>query len=609
MIASNMVTPNSGIKSTVFTANTSAINYATGSGSFNGVCEVCHTNTDHYTNTSAGTSDPRHAPSPQKCISCHPHNNGFYPVTDCFACHNDITDKPGVGPAGGRRQIVDNSGNGLGSGGDFKRYTHHVQGGIPTIGDCLKCHYMGDHMNGTVKLLDPDLGFLGVITYDPLNKSSVEGFCMNCHDANGANGLMTPFSDNAQVPAIDANMWNNSSHNGAISCLDCHDNGHGSNKSTMLGPFNYAGPGTGTDLMNEEEAFCLNCHGASGSATVKVHLAFSTYTNTATNFYKHDPGATYRLHKKGEHTGTDFGGANRHVECVDCHNPHGVKSGTATAPTLLPTLTGVTGVEPSYAGVGAPTGFTWLNNVTAEYQVCYKCHSSFTTLPTYLPGGFDGNSVVADGLKKLTTGGTNNQVADSRDMAKVYNPANASYHPVMAVGKNTGINTATFRIGWNSSSRVYCTSCHSNPKSATSGQGRGPHGSQNLHILDQSTPGGAVANYKTVHGATLATSADVCGKCHQDGSYWTNDNLSRFTEHKKHIEGEMGECYLCHNSHGGEQFHLMNFNRNEPNCLTAASPNTESAFNHAVTGTNSCVITCHTATHSTSSRTYTPTYP
>jgi len=609
MVRNSIVTPNSGTKTVVFGSNASANNYGDATGTYNGICEVCHTNTEHYTNTSGGTADARHLPATQKCVNCHPHNNGFYASTDCLSCHNAITDKPGVGPVGGRRQIVDNSSNGLGTGGDFKRTSHHVAGVIPNVADCIKCHYMGDHMRGTIKLLDPDLGFLNVISYNPLDKSSAESFCAKCHDANGANGDMTPFSDNVTVPVVDAAMWNASSHKATTSCMNCHDNGHGSNKRVMLGPYDYTGTGTGTDVTNEEEGFCLSCHGAAGPA-VKVHLAFSAYTNTTTNFYKHDVAAKYRAHTVGESAGSAFGGANRHVECVDCHNPHAAKAGTATAPTLFPTMIGADGVEPTYAGAGAPTGFTWLPSVTQEYQVCYKCHSSYTTLPTYLPGGWDGTAVVADGTKKLTTGGTNGQIADSRDMAQEYNPNNNSFHSVMAVGKNPNINTATFVTGWNSNSRMYCTSCHSNPLSGTAGQGRGPHGSQNLHLLDQKTPGTAAVNFKSAHNNNnLANSSDVCGKCHQDLSYWANGVSSRFQFHDTHMNGELAECYLCHDSHGSEQFHNINFNRNVPNCLTSVTTNTQNAFAHANgTATNSCTITCHGAGHSATDKEYSPSY-
>ncbi|MEI6748082.1 MAG: cytochrome c3 family protein [Bacteroidales bacterium] len=612
LIRDNIVTPYTGTQTTVFTENTSGSNYADGTASFNGVCEVCHTLTDHYTNTSLGTTDARHMVNPvTKCVTCHPHNKGFAAQTDCFACHNAITDKPSV--PGTRRQIVDNLGNGTGTGGDFKRTSHHVTGAIPNVNDCIKCHYMGDHKSGTVKLLDPDQGFSNIYTYDPLNKSSVESFCLKCHDANGSNGDVTPFSDNVTVPLINQAMWTASSHKtagtvNANTCLACHDNGHGSNKSTLIGPFAYTGPGTGTDLMNEEEGFCLGCHGLGGVATVQVHLSFAN-ANTATAFRKHDPTASYRKHVNEENTGAAFGGTNRHVECVDCHNPHGVKAYVATtAPTIYSELIGASGVTPTYAGAGAPTGFTFNENTTYEYEVCYKCHSSFTTLPTYLPAGWSGTADEADGLKKLTTGGINTQIADSRDMAREYNPANASYHPIMAAGTNLNINAATFQTGWTFTSRMYCTSCHDNTQKATAGYGRGPHGSQNLHILDAGT-GGNSGNKTTHNGANTAVT-DFCSKCHKAASYISGNTSSRFGYHLYHVANKTQEgCYLCHDTHGSETFHLINFSRNQAGgCITAVTTNTQAAFAHAMgTAANTCNTTCHGTSHG-SGKSYIPAY-
>jgi predicted CXXCH cytochrome family protein len=610
LVRDNISTPTLGIKPVIFTANTGPGNFADGGAPFNGVCEVCHTTAvDHYQAASGGTSDARHFPATQKCTNCHPHDKGFSAQTDCLGCHNAITDKPGVGPSGGRRQIVDNLGNGTGTGGDFKRQSHHGTGAIPTVGDCLLCHYMGDHKKGTVKLLDPDGGYLSIITYDAANKAAANDFCLNCHDANGAGGDVTPFSDNVTVPQVDKTRWLASAHKTSQACMDCHDNGHGSNKSTMLSPWNYAGLGTGTDLMNEEEGFCLSCHGGTGIASVKVHLSFQNNLNTATAFRKHDPTATYRKHLNEENTGAAFGGANRHVECVDCHNPHAAKSYAVTvAPTIYNELIGASGVTPTYAGAGAPTGFTFNENTTYEYEVCYKCHSSFTTLPTYLPAGWTGTADQADGLRKITTL-TNTQIADSRDMAREYNPANASYHPVMAAGTNLNINVATFQTPWTFSSRMYCTSCHDNTQKATAGYGRGPHGSQNLHILDAGTGGNA--GFKTTHNGANTATTDFCTKCHKAASYISGEVSSRFGYHLYHVANKTQEgCYVCHDSHGSEQFHLFNFARNQAPtiCITSVGTNTQAAFIHAAgTAANSCTVTCHGTSHGTG-KGYNPAY-
>lgn len=574
----------------VFTAESGAGSFADGDLTFNGVCEVCHTAPDpiHHTNTNDGGVHE----DGQNCTTCHPHEAQFFPQTNCLLCHNTTQ--------GPRRAIV-------GASGDFVRESHHANGVDES--DCVTCHYMGNHMNGTVQLLDPDLKYDLIYDYNPASLSDVEDFCLNCHDADGKNGDMTPFTDGVTVPLVDSSLWANSSHKSSTyTCLDCHDNGHGSNKRRLLAPYNYSGGGTGTDVTNEEEGFCFGCHGSGGAALEKVHLAFSTYTNTATRKFKHDVDATYRVHTTGETTGAAFAnGASRHVECVDCHNPHAAKAGTATAPAMLPTLIGATGVEPVYGPTntdpGAPTGFTWLPAVTQEYQVCYKCHSSFTTLPTYLPDGWNTN-YVADGLRKLTTS-NNGQIPDSRDMAQEYNPNNESFHPVMAAGKNLNINANTFQTGWSYTSRVYCIDCHNNPLASTAGHGSGPHGSSLLHMLDKGSTA-TIVNYPTYH--TSSNTNISCTKCHQATSYVSNDTGSRFDFHNYHYN-KNSNCYDCHDTHGSETFHLMNFSRNVAGCITNVNPDSQGAFRHANgTSTNSCVCTCHGTGHSTSSKTYNPMY-
>ncbi|MFN2245412.1 MAG: cytochrome c3 family protein, partial [Anaerolineae bacterium] len=63
-----------------------------------------------------------------------------------------------------------------------------------------------------------------------------------------------------------------------------------------------------------EETLCFSCHGAAGPGT-DVEAAFAATANTATRIFKHDVAATTGVHHIGETAGSDFGGANRHVEC------------------------------------------------------------------------------------------------------------------------------------------------------------------------------------------------------------------------------------------------------------------------------------------------------
>ena len=155
-----------------------------------------------------------------------------------------------------------------------------------------------------------------------------------------------------------------------------------------------------------EEQVCFGCHSATGSASNIQPSFYPLVNNTTTAFYKHDTTAQVSVHKPFEgSTPTDFGGTNRHVECEDCHEPHYAAraQGSAfatpepgSAPLLKRVENGVSGVNPVYAtGIVTPTNFVALNpqggtgpGATREFQVCVKCHSSYTALPTYIPAGW-----------------------------------------------------------------------------------------------------------------------------------------------------------------------------------------------------------------------------
>lgn len=312
--------------------------------------------------------------------------------------------------------------------------------------------------------------------------------------------------------------------------------------------------GSGLSLRQDwpEENICFSCHATAGPGT-DVQLAFTGNTNTDTAFFKHDVTLTNGVHRIGQSAGSDFGGSNRHVECEDCHEPHEASRGPAEAPMLPREMTYVSGVDPVWSAVGAPAAFNWLPQAEREYQVCFKCHSSFTTLPTYLPDGWDGDSFVANGLSKLTSGNPL-QIPDSRDLAQEFNPYNASFHPVAAPGQNQAIPPGSFVAGWSQTSLVYCRDCHTNPDGAT--QGDGPHGSARLHLL------AGQADYTTVYGSNNRMSdQEVCFNCHNYETYVAGqNNYTNFYAHSNHLNRNWGvTCYTCHDSHGSEQLHLLNF--------------------------------------------------
>lgn len=588
-----------------FTATTGPNSYDDGvSATANRLCVACHVNPSNpgspmVSHSGGANHNGAVNYSGTDCVSCHKHSADSSPLTgdgfmaSCRACHSTTQD---LGNGTPRRQIVG------ATGGDFTRASHHVSGSdLITDGDCQVCHEMSQHMAGKVRLFDVDVPAT-VYTLDYVlnavdDPADYENFCISCHDGDGRAGNQAPFSDLKLAPSLDGTMWSAAAHNSIDgtftgSCLDCHDSGHGSNKSKILKPWNFLA-GTAPDALEQEEKFCFSCH--TTGPGLPVSSAFSTWVNlnTPTRIYTHNVSVDRGLDHSKEIFGSSF--ANRHVECGDCHEPH-INSypNTAAAPDIKLTQSGATGVEPANYGVaaGAPDRFNFLSQAEKEYQTCFKCHSSYTTLPVYAP----------DGLVKLTS--TNvNQVKDQRDLAAAFNPANASFHPLAATGKNASIPPGGFVAGWSVSSWVYCSDCHTNASPTV--PGAGPHGSPLLHILDGSAAG--ATDYTTANGngnGPQVLETEICFKCHKYTTYVTGTDPFANTNfrdggnnfHSEHMNGSLttATCYTCHNSHGSEQVRLINF---DASVVTFdAGINSQTAFTLTANG-GSCALACHGQNH------------
>jgi predicted CXXCH cytochrome family protein len=352
-----------------------------------------------------------------------------------------------------------------------------------------------------------------------------------------------------------------------------------------------------------EEQVCFACHGITGPGT-NVQPAFTLKANTLTRFFVHDVFNTTRIHRSDEASGSTFGGANRHIECEDCHSSHSsarsAVPGSVLAPAIQQEMYNSAGVEPVWTAPGAPATYVWLETAEREYQVCLKCHSSFTTLPTYVPDGVSPLGYIADGLAKLTS--TNPaQVNDSRDLAQEFNPYQVSFHPVAAQGRNTNMPPGSFVAPWNQNSILYCTDCHTNAAGETSG----PHGSPNLHILDGAveyitqtdpdqdcSPGGC----PNIHDP-----GELCFKCHQYNTYARRSNPASTTyfrdgQRNLHAFHSFSSCYTCHDSHGSEQRFLLNFDAAVVSIYEGYNSQNAWEFNSA-TNLGTCYIACHAGDH------------
>ena len=166
--------------------------------------------------------------------------------------------------------------------------------------------------------------------------------------------------------------------------------------------------------------------GAGATNDSKVTLPVGITFASQPSGYGHDVSASRGIHKPVPADETlSYISSNKHVECNDCHHPHNAKAGLhssnqvhVAARTNLVSdsgpLTGAQGVEPAWSlsnWGGATSWPSTTSTATKEYQICFKCHAS-------------ANINYAD------WGGTSS--GSWTDVALEFNPANASYHPVVA---------------------------------------------------------------------------------------------------------------------------------------------------------------------------------
>ncbi|MCK5058314.1 MAG: cytochrome c3 family protein [Candidatus Aminicenantes bacterium] len=353
-------TPNSGIRDVVFesrgtdASEPSLYSFADGdedtNGTYDGVCEVCHTQVDHHRNSTSG-GDHTHYVG-QTCIDCHPHNSNFHPSGggSCKGCHDTAQ--------GVRRAITS----------DFSLTSHHVAAGTVTDDDCGVCHYesvdgTNYHNNGVVDLRDPDDGTSStLITFTDFSRNTSsdtleswvtdvqDNFCMKCHDSDGATATnfsgdpLQPFSSGSvNVPNVYDRFnisnsyhhtirgagnnpycvpsatngskvtmespWNQDATHDQISCFDCHGaNGHGNSNQRMLrysidldameaGSYSQA-------LGISIDSFCTICHKAS------VYVAAAN-PETAGSMFEFHPGGL------SQHAASGSGG--NELGCLGCH--------------------------------------------------------------------------------------------------------------------------------------------------------------------------------------------------------------------------------------------------------------------------------------------------
>ena len=380
-------------------------------------------------------------------------------------------------------------------------------------------------------------------------------------------------------------------------------------------------------LKSPTTTLCLTCHDGTG-ATLDVAADFTKATpnDPATrSYYQHDVTAV-----TGHTLGSDdeFGGVfERHSECTDCHDPHDASAVPSVSnPTTEPwtasgRIIGTSGVRVTNGGAGSTPAYQFVNGtsatITAEYQLCLKCHSGYTKLLPDIPG---------------------RPSMDMLDAGMEFNPANSSYHPVEAPGRNATTAMANSLEGgskyklwtFTTTSTVRCTSCHSGaiadpPNSGvTAGSSLATHSSTYRGIL--------VQNYEdrvlTATGLGFDESNfALCFLCHSDSPFISADrSATNFSLHQLHaaqigssssgVPGTIdtpgagqgnalcAECHFRPHSTATDPAQNTGLVAFAPN-VTGAGTTTTPTWTSLTPGTGSCTLTCHGHEHTGSA--YIPT--
>ena len=333
-------------------------------------------------------------------------------------------------------------------------------------------------------------------------------------------------------------------------CLNCH-NPHGYADSNGLIP---------SMLFSREENLCLACHdGSPVTEDVKTIITTKTYRHAVDNYTGiHLPGLS-----SGEEDRTYLSN-NKHVECVDCHNPHAVDSANPTAHAP--------GVTPTNGGFwSAPTGFTETKvngGVNDEYKICFRCHSSYnTSLTTWNASWTDvslefnvnnysyhyveGDKTTASALPSNGSGcssyGPNAGSTQIPRASTTTGNFNSTYIGVMEPSL-AGLSDSQIR-----SARLKCSSCHGSDGAGGSTP-EGPHGSAYQFILK--VPSGSP--YTRWDSTVRYSDGNVwCLNCHDPN--FTNTGFVQGSQNLHTRRHNRRACQYCHVAipHGWKRYRLL----------------------------------------------------
>jgi predicted CXXCH cytochrome family protein len=368
---------------------------------------------------------------------------------------------------------------------------------------------------------------------------------------------------------------------GSALCRSCHlkDFWEGSSHNLSTAGWNGAGadPWPHTDVTTVAANACENCHrphSAGGRKWLLNHAREEDNCNSCHNgnvalkkiepeFNKtsaHPVSAGTGVHDAAEATVAQ----SRHVECVDCHNPHAANTDSGALPGSLAGLRGITisGAE--------------IEPITEEYQLCFRCHADSPDKPSpYFTRQYEQTNTRLE-----------------------FDTANPSYHPVAGPGRS--LDVPSLKAPWTTASVISCGDCHNN--NAGPGAGgvgpNGPHGSNYPFLLER--------QYNTIDRirtgtAELPSTYALCYKCHDFKKLHYSNGAVSSEVHRVHVFDEGTPCSTCHDPHGVSatqgnfttNLRLLNWNT----ALVKPDSKGRMRWERSTPGHGRCYLTCHGEDH------------
>jgi predicted CXXCH cytochrome family protein len=473
------------------------------------ICLSCHDGTIALGNLANWRGSPSNVPMLNT-------DGGYMPNTSAGYIGIDLSDDHPVA-------VIHNAGSGANQDPELKNpVTGNVRLYDGNYMECTSCHNVHDNVNGNF-LVDDNVG---------------SKICTSCHEkktGTGAlpDGLAHTNAGDLYNPGNDGKIGTTV---GNVACMACHYP-HRSGATGAAYPFSkFTNVQGGQYLLTfQEEITCFNnpnrwnfapnqnvCHGQSSSTKDIETLVGKNYAHNSSD----NPGK-HRALEQGKSGNAKYGTlvGDWHVQCNDCHNSHTAGRTTHTSPMLgliaIPDtspLYGAGGVKiPAASNPPIQSNFTAFESLGVtntsgmhldyyEYQICYKCHSSFAWGTNPAPNSPSLGAAMTDQAAEFRLG------------------IGRSFHPIQGVTGRTAGNLRTAPpppfLNWQANignQTMYCSDCHAQEGYAS----LGPHGSNYPFILGNTFQD----QYGTRGMGDLEKQpGDLCFDCHDSTEYLPTAN-------------------------------------------------------------------------------------